>query len=152
MYRAGKALDAEKELNAARQRFPQQQTYLDLAWVLSDLGRQADAQESLEHFRVNSERTKPEQLRVDSEGIEHTALAALLSWRTDQRDAAKSAFQKLAEKDPAWMEPHWAANNYSPAAAATFSELRLAEIARRKQAEALARRTQPSPGPSRDSR
>jgi len=153
MYRAGKPRDAEKELNAARQRFPQQmQIYFDLAWVLSDLGRQADAQESLEHFRANSERTTPEQLRVDSEGIERTALAALLSWRTDQHDAAKSAFQKLAEKDPAWMEPGWAANNYSPAAAATFSELRLAEIARRKQAETLARRTQPSPGPSRDSR
>lgn len=138
MYRAVKPQDAEKELNAARQRFPQEPgIHLALAWVLSDLGRQADAQEA---FR---------RLQRDWSSSEPMALDAVLLWRTDQRDAAKTAFQRAAENDPVWIEPHWAVNNYSPGAAKDLGELRLAELARRKQAELLARRpSSPQANPS----
>lgn len=127
MYRAGKLQDAEKELNAALQRYPQdKQIGLDLAWVLTDLGRQHDAKQATDR-----------RYRGDPERGDATALEALIDWRTDQHDAAKNAFRKAAADDPVWMEPHWAENNYSASSAKIFKELRAAEIARRKQEEAI---------------
>ena len=124
MYRAGKLEEAEKELNAAWQGYPQEtRTQFELAWVLSDLGRQADAMRPQAQFQ-----------KEFMEGGEWMALEALISWRTDAKPTAMTAFQGSVRNDPVWLEPQWAANNYSPAAAKVLAELRTAELARRKQA------------------
>ncbi len=126
MYRADRPLDAEKELNAAWQGYPQETlTQFELAWVLSDLGRQADAMRAQAQFQKEC-----------MEGGEWMALEALISWRTDAKPTAMTAFRGSARYDPVWLEPQWAANNYSPAAAKEFADLRAAELARRRK-EAL---------------
>jgi len=123
MYRAGRLDEASKELETAYQQSPASFTSNHArAWVFSDLGRQADALAALSGH-------------VTEDGEEDAALA-MINWRTDQQDVAKQEFTQAAQFDPVWMEPHWAANNYSAKAAAVFSELRAAEIARRKEEEA----------------
>jgi hypothetical protein len=61
------------------------------------------------------------------------ALQALLDQRTDRHDSAAIEYQRAANIDPVWLQPRWAAQNYSPAAAEVFGELRAAELARRKK-------------------
>ncbi|MCI0627891.1 MAG: M48 family metalloprotease [Acidobacteria bacterium] len=123
MYRSGKPEDAEKELGLAWQRYPREtRTQFELAWVLSDRGRQADA------VRAQSQYSKESK-----GGSEWLALEALIGWRTDAKDTAKTAFATAARGDPVWLQSNWAMNNYSPAAAKVFAELRDAELARRKK-------------------
>lgn len=129
LFRAGRAIQAEQELRAARQRYPESEIGTDLAWVLSDLGRQADAQ----------------AVALSKDDGESHALQAVIAWRTDQRDKAKTHFQAAAERDPAWLEPKWIANTFSPATSAVLEELRNAELARRKEAEQRAARRLPQP-------
>ena len=119
LFHAGRALQAEQELRAARQRYPELEIGTDLAWVLSELGRQADAQ----------------AVALCKDDGEFHALQAVIAWRTDQRDKAKTHFQTAAERDPVWLEPKWIANTFSPATTVVLEELRLGELARRKQAE-----------------
>jgi tetratricopeptide (TPR) repeat protein len=121
LFRAGRAIQAEQELQAARQRSPESgQIDTDLAWVLSDMGRQADAQVLAEGIQ---------------EDDEIRALKAVIAWRIDQRDRAKARFQALAERDPVWLEPKWIANTFSPATASVVEEMRTAELARRREEE-----------------
>lgn len=129
LFRAGRAIQAEQELQAARQRYPQAGMGADLAWVLSELGRQADA----------SSQAASAGIEVGDED-EILALKAIIAWRTDQRGQAKKLFQEAAEADPVWLEPKWIANTFSPATAAVLEELRTAELARRKEAEQRAAR------------
>lgn len=125
LYRAGNAEGAVKELEAARQLAPQNYSIdLDLAWAQTDAGRQADAFQALDRA-----------LRGDPSLGDAPAVQAVLLWRTDRHGEAASAFQRCAEMDPVWLQPRWAAQNYTPAAAAILNELRNAEIARRKEEE-----------------
>lgn len=120
MYRAGKLDLAEKELEAARQEFPQAgETYIALAWIQSDRGRQADA------LALYS-RGRPQNGQA---GID--ALAAVIDWRTGLPDRAKADFQRAAAVDPVWMGLRWVKNNYSASAAAVIEQLQAAEAARR---------------------
>ena len=126
LFHGGRAIQAEQELQAARQRYPQAELVAtDLAWVLSELGRQADAQALANGVE---------------EDDELLALKSAIAWRTDQRDRAKTHFQAAAERDPVWLEPKWIANTFSPATASVLEELRTAELARRKEAEMRAAR------------
>jgi len=124
MYRAGKLDLAEKELEAARQVFPQaRETYIGLAWIQSDRGRQADAQALRSQGR-------PQNAQAGME-----ALAAVIDWRTGQQDRAKADFQRAAAADPVWMVPRWVENNYSASAATVIKQLQAAESARRLKEE-----------------
>ncbi|MBI3670619.1 MAG: M48 family metalloprotease [Acidobacteria bacterium] len=141
LYRVGNLKKAAEELEAARQAYPQDwPTRLALAWVLTDLGRQADAQEQLRG-------TDSSSFTMESQ-----ALAGVIYWRSDRRDQAKAAIARAAAKDEVWLEPHWAANNYSPAAAVVLGELRTAEIAHRKEEELRAQRAGQTPAASRSPR
>ena len=123
MWRAGKAQEALKELEAARQEYPQGTGVgTEMAWALSDMGRQADALERMEGSTSNNG--------------ESEALAAVISWRTGERDDAKSSFQEAAEADPVWMVTKWVANNHSAEATAVIAKLQAEEMARRKKDEA----------------
>jgi predicted Zn-dependent protease len=125
LYRAGNPEAAMKELEAARQATPENPAMeVDLGLALSELGRQADALSARDRARLGGEAS-----------AEVSALEAILMWRTARRDTAKLAFQRAAERDPVFLEPRWAMQNYTPAAAAILDELRLAEIARRKEEE-----------------
>ncbi len=127
LYRAGHIDEAVKQLELANQESPI--TFVAQAvsaWAFSDLGRQADALAVLPTLRIDP--------------AESDAVSALIHWRTEERDLAKREFTAAVEADPVWMEPHWAANNYSAKAAAVFTELRAAEVARRKEEEAKKRR------------
>lgn len=131
LYRAGQLDAAERELEMAHQTAPQEREgQLLRAWVQSDLGRQADALYAL-----------GEASGDESEWI---AASALIHWRTGVQDAAKMDFMRAAQADPVWMEPHWAANNFSAKAAAVLAELRTAELARRKEEEAKRRGASPA--------
>jgi len=122
MYRAGKLDTAEKELESARQSFPQiTDTYLELAWVLTDLGRQADAETMLN------------KIQPFPVSISRQAAEAVIEWRTGRRDEAKNSFRLAAENDPAWMVPRWVENNYSPSVAGVVGQLQAIEIARRQK-------------------
>ncbi len=139
LYRAGNLKKADEELEAARQAFPQDwPTRLALAWVLSDLNRQADAQGLFQGG------VPPASLP------EMQALTAVLDWRSEQRDDARASFQHASAKDEVWLESHWAANNFSPAAAAVLGQLRVAELARRKEEEMRAQRAGQTPAPNRN--
>ncbi len=123
MWRAGKAQEALKELEAARQEYPQGIGLgAEMAWALSDIGRQADALGKMEGS-------------MSSNG-ESEALAAVIAWRTGQHDDAKSGFRRAAEADPVWMVAKWVANNHSAEATAVLAKLQAEEMARRKKEEA----------------
>jgi predicted Zn-dependent protease len=123
LYRAGLFQKSLQELNYARQGAPQNREIdLALGYVTIELRQLADAEIFVQ--------------RVCQSGMTPTdcaALDALFNWRTDRRDAARDAFQRAANIDPVWLQPRWAAQNYSPAAAEVFGELRAAELARRKK-------------------
>jgi predicted Zn-dependent protease len=122
MYRAGKLEMAQKELESARQSFPQiEDTSLQLAWVLTDLGRQADAETMLKQaqsFPVSALKQAAE---------------AVVKWRTGRRDEAKNSFRLAAQNDPAWMVQRWVENSYSQSAANIIRQLQASEIARRQK-------------------
>jgi predicted Zn-dependent protease len=143
MWRAGKHQEALKELEAARQEFPQATNVnLELAWVLSDLGRQADATEILMQIPASGGvMATPEGMAMNFRGVvfgtgEREAIGAVLGWRTDQRDTARTDFQHAADADPVWMVAKWVENNYSAEAAAIIEKLQAEETARRKKEEA----------------
>jgi predicted Zn-dependent protease len=120
MYRAEKPQDAEKELTAAIQRYPREALlHNDLAWVLTDLGRQADA---LRHLAESTESSVKDQ---------DLAVEAVIRWRTDERDLAKTLFEQAAREDPVWMVPRWVEYNFTRSTASTLRELQAAELARR---------------------
>jgi len=127
MYRATRLEEALKEVETAFQQSPATLASNRVgAWALTDLGRQADALNALMGSVVNDG--------------ENQAALAVVHWRTEQRDLAKREFAQATRADPVWMEPHWAANNYSAKTAAVISELRAGEIARRKEEEEKKRR------------
>jgi tetratricopeptide (TPR) repeat protein len=123
LYRAGRLDEALNELDMAYQQSPSTlETGVARAWVLSDLGRQADALAALQ-----SEAGRH---------AEREAASALIHWRTEQTDVAKQEFAEAVQTDPVWMQPRWAEYNYSAKAAAIYAQLRAAEIARQKEEEA----------------
>jgi predicted Zn-dependent protease len=130
MYRAGKLDDAAKVLESARQTLPQEsETILQLAWVYSDLGRQADAVENIGKINLGSS--------LDTES--HAAFA-VISIRANQHSQANDAFQLAAGEDPVWLVPRWVENNFSNSAATIIKQLQIEELARRKKiADELAR-------------
>jgi hypothetical protein len=131
MYRSGKLDLAASELETARQLMPQsQQANLRAAWVLSDLGRQADA-ERLATAGVMGI-PAPDFPSADQRA-ERQAVLAVLKWRTEERQAAALQFQDAASKDPVWMVPRWVEDNYSSAAAETLEHLQSAESSRRSK-------------------
>ncbi len=130
MYRAGKLEDAAKVLEDAHQALPQESdTMLQLAWVYSDVGKQADAVENI--GKINSR---------SSLNAESHASFAVLSIRVNQHAQASEAFQSAANEDSVWMNPRWVQNNYSSSAAIIIKQLQTEELARRKKvANELAR-------------
>jgi len=114
----------------------------EMAWALSDIGRQADALERMEGSMSTS------GVVVTPQGVasnlyqpaigdgESEALSAVITWRTGQRSEANLAFRRAAEADPVWMVSKWVANNYSADAAAVIAKLQAEEMARRKKEEA----------------
>lgn len=135
MYRAGKLTDAREELEAARQRLPQEPDIaVLLAWVLTDMGRQGDALP----FAASA-----------GESAEALAQSAVIHWRTDQPEAAKRLFTRAAAQDPVWMNPRWVQNSYPAAAASVLAELGAAELARREQEAIRTGRRPPRPASPR---
>lgn len=127
MYRAGRLKDAERQLEQARQMLPQSpQAALQLAWVLSDLGLQADATQML---GVVNEQPYSQQRHA-----EIAAARSVLEWRIGERDQAKQEFQTAAQADPAWMVAAWVRNDYSPSAADVVAQLETFESQRRLKA------------------
>jgi predicted Zn-dependent protease len=117
MYRAGKLDLAREQLETAHQILPQDEDVdLQLAWVLSDLGRQADALANISAHNNRAERF---------------AVLAVVDWQTGERDAAAAQFQSAAREDPVWMVPKWVENSYSSTAAGVIKQLQAAEAARR---------------------
>ncbi len=137
MYLAGKLSEAETELELARQSAPRNgRVNHELAWVQSDLGRQADAQKNL----AASRETDPKDA--------DDALEAVILWRIDAKKEAQAKFQRAAEADPVWMVSKWVANNYSVDAAAVIVKLQAEELARRRLVDLRAgRAAQPKPSP-----
>jgi len=130
MYRAGKLEDAAKALEDARQALPQQsETMLQLAWVYTDMARQADAQQSVSAAS-----------RLSVFGAENEAVLAVISARTNEHSTANNQFQSASEQDQAWMVTRWVQNNFSNSTAAIIKQLETEELARRKKiADELAR-------------
>ncbi len=128
MYRAGNLKDAAAELEAARQSNPNFAAALAWkAWVDSDLGHQADAENDL---GTNSTATNPEGEASEQDLM---AIRAVISWRTDKKDLAKSQFQQPATNDPVWLVHNWAANTFNKSTAAIIFQLQAAEAARREE-------------------
>ena len=122
MYRSEKLPEALQELDAARQRDPDDaQIDIDRGWVLSEMGRQADARQVLEKVKVDDE---------------VNALQAVIAWRLERHEAASESFRAAIADDPVWMEPRWTANIFNPPTSKILGDLRAAELARRKK-EAL---------------
>jgi len=120
MYRAGNLPAAADQLEQAHQEFPGfPETLLLLAWVMSDLGRQADAETSLHHP------TDPKH------SAEYVAAQAVIRLRTGDTQGAKLLFQQAAHDDAAWMVLRWVQNNYSASAAGVIRQLQALESARR---------------------
>jgi predicted Zn-dependent protease len=143
MWRAGKAQEALKELEAARQEYPQGTGVgTEMAWALSDMGRQADALERMEgSMSISGVVVTPlgvaSNLYQPASGDgESEALTAVINWRTGQQEEAKSAFRRAVAADPVWMVSTWVSNNYSADAAAVIAKLQAEEMARRKKEEA----------------
>jgi hypothetical protein len=129
MYRAGNLKDAVAELEAAHQAFP---TFgaatVWKAWADSEYAHQADAENDLT-LSINA------GMDNNSEFVStQSAVRAVISWRTEKKDLAKSQFQAAASEDEVWMVHNWVANNFSPATAAILYQLQAAEAARREEA------------------
>lgn len=131
MYRAGKLEDAAKILEDAYQALPQEtQTKIQLSWVYSDMGRQADA----------GGQSVGSAFGASPVADEHYAVLALISVRTNDHSNANHQFQVAAGENPVWMVPRWVQNNYSNSAATIIKQLQTEELARRKKvADELAR-------------
>lgn len=128
MYRAGNLKDAAAELEAARQSNPNFAAALAWkAWVDSDQGHQADAENDL---GTNPAATNPEGQASEQDLM---AIKAVISWRTDKKDLAKSQFQQPAANDPVWLVHNWAANTFNKSTAAVIFQLQAAETARREE-------------------
>jgi beta-barrel assembly-enhancing protease len=126
IYRAGKLDLAVKQLESARQLYPDSsETRLLLAWFLSDLGRQADSKQILGN--------EPVALVVHDVLAQYLAVRAVIDWRTEDRGKASSEFQTAAQFDPVWMVPRWVANNYSPSTTAVIKDLQTIETERRSK-------------------
>ena len=122
MYRAGKLDQAARTLEEARQILPQStDAPLASAWVLSDLGRQADATEQITY------------LGGSYTNAESHAAQALIDMRTNRHDSANSHFQQAAQEDPVWLVPQWVQNNFSPAATKILHQLQQEEQTRRRK-------------------
>jgi beta-barrel assembly-enhancing protease len=140
MYRAGQFNDAEQQLQLARQMIPQApDTSLRLVWVLSDLGRQADATQILDSI-IEDPYSQPRHAEI-------YAARAMLMLRTGQPAQAHQQFQGAAEADPVWMVANWVQNNYSPSAARVISQLQAFESQRRAKSLRQRSRLQ-SPAPA----
>lgn len=140
MYRARNLPAAADQLEQARQEFPDSlETFILQAWVMSDLGRRADAETSLHHP------TDPKH------SAEYLAAQAVIQWRTGDTQDAKLRFQQAAHDDAVWMVPRWVQNNYSASAAGVIRQLQAQESARSLKemqerlhaAAAAAKQTQP---------
>jgi len=128
MYRAGKLELASKEVDMARQLMPQsEQAKIRAAWILSDLGRQADAEALVAGgaTRLTAQNIAP------NDRAEQQALMATIKWRTDQRDAAALQFQGAAFNNVSWMVLPWVENNYSRRVTEIIQELQAGEARRR---------------------
>jgi predicted Zn-dependent protease len=145
MWRAGNAQEALKELEAARQEYPQGTGVgTEMAWALSDLGRQADALARMEGSVamggvVLDPQGVPSNMylyRTATGDGESEALSAVITWRTGRRNEANLAFRKAVAADPVWMVSKWVSNHYSADAAAVIAKLQAEEMARRKKEEA----------------
>ncbi len=128
MYRAGNLKDALAELEAAHQSYPNfGPAIMWKAWVDSDYAHQADAENDVA-LSINS------GLDNNSEFVStQSALRAVISWRTDKKDLAKSQFQAAAHEDEVWLVHNWTANNFSPQTAAILFQLQAAEKSRREE-------------------
>ena len=129
MYRAGKLEDAAKVLEGAHQSLPREsETMNQLAWVYSDMGRQADASQS------------PSAGSSPAMQAEDNAILAVIAARTNEHESANVQFKVACMYDPVWMVPRWVQNNFSNSTAAIFKQLQTEELARRKKvADELAR-------------
>jgi predicted Zn-dependent protease len=125
MYRAGKLEDAAKVLESAHQTLPQEsQTGNLLAWVYSDMGRQADASQS------------PSVGYSPAMQAEDNAILAVISARTNEHDSANAQFKIACMYDPVWLVPRWVQNNFSNSTAAIIKQLQTEELTRRKKVAA----------------
>jgi predicted Zn-dependent protease len=129
MYRAGKLEDAAKVLQDAHQSLPQEsETMNQLAWVYTDMGRQADASQS------------PSAGYSPVMRGEYNAIFAVIAARTNQHESANVQFQAACAEDPVWLVPRWIQNNFSASTTSIIKQLQIEELARRKKvAEELAR-------------
>jgi predicted Zn-dependent protease len=129
MYRAGKLEDAARVLQDAHQSLPQEsETMNQLAWVYTDMGRQADAGQS------------PSAGYSPATQAENNAVLAVISVRTNQHEYASLQFKTACEDDPVWLVPRWVQNNFSNSTASVLKQLQIEELARRKKvADELAR-------------
>jgi hypothetical protein len=128
-YRAGKLDDAAKVLENAHQTLPQESATGNLlAWVYSDMGRQADASQS------------PSAGSSPAMQTEDNAILAVISARTNEHDSANGQFKVACMYDPVWLVPRWVQNNFSNSTAVIIRQLQTEELARRKKiADELAR-------------
>jgi predicted Zn-dependent protease len=128
MYRAGNLKDAVAELEAAHQVFPNfGPAMFWKAWVDSDYGHQADAENDVALTIDTGMDNNSEFVSTQS------AVRAVIYWRTEKKDAAKFQFQQAANEDEVWMVHNWVANNFSPATAAILYQLQAAETTRREE-------------------
>jgi len=129
MYRAGKLEDAAKILQDAHQSLPQEsETMNQLAWVYTDMGRQADASQS------------PSAGYSSVTRDENNAIFAVIAARTNQHESANVQYQAACADDPVWLVPRWVQNNFSSSTATILKQLQIEELARRKKvADELAR-------------
>jgi tetratricopeptide (TPR) repeat protein len=126
IYRAGKWDLAVQELESARQLYPDSsETRLQLAWILSDQGRQADSKQILGN--------EPVDLVSHDVLAQYLAVRAVIDWRIEDRGKASSEFQTAAQLDPVWMVPRWIANSYSPSTTAVIRNLQTAATERRSK-------------------
>jgi len=127
MYRAGDLKDAAAELEAAHQSFPAYvPAMLWRAWVDSEMGRQADAENDLEPGNGGG-------LEEVADVSSQMAARAVVSWRVGNRDLAKSQFQQAAAGDEVWMVRNWVQDTFSVSAAGILVQLQAAEMARREE-------------------
>jgi hypothetical protein len=126
IYRSGKFDLAVQQLESARQLYPDSsETRLLLAWILSDLGRQADSKQILGN--------EPVALVVPDVPAKYLVVRAVIDWRTESRGKASSEFQTAGQVDPVWMVPRWITNNYSPSTTAVMRDLQTVETQRRSK-------------------
>jgi beta-barrel assembly-enhancing protease len=128
MYRAGNLKEAADELESAHQAFPNfGPAMFWKAWVDSDYGHQADAENDVALTIDTGMDNNSEFVSTQS------AVRAVIYWRTEKKDAAKFQFQQAANEDEVWMVHNWVANNFSPSTAAILFQLQAAETTRREE-------------------